>query len=267
MPRLNEKDAARRAAVGHGSYFVESLARGLSVIQAFGRDRSAMTLSDMARATGLPKPTVRRVLHTLTDVGYVETDGRVFRLTPKVMTLAMAYLGSDMVATVLQPACERVMAMTGESCFAGILDGDDMMMIAHANRRFPLGLVPSIGLRMPALFTAAGRVMLGMLPDGELDKRLKKASLQGNTQFTVTDKKALRAAILQARKDGFCMTKQEADLGYCAIAVPLRRSDGTAVGAFSIPARAERCAAEPDLMASLLAILREEVDKFAEQLI
>jgi IclR family transcriptional regulator, pca regulon regulatory protein len=83
----------------------------------------------------------------------------------------------------------------------------------------------------------------------------------------VTDKAALRAAILKGRKDGFCMTKQEADLGYCAIAVPLRRFDGTAVGAFSIPARAERCAAEPDLMVSLLAILREEVDKLAEQLI
>lgn len=267
MPRLNEKDTAAREAIGHGSYFIESLARGLKVIRSFGRDRSAMTLSDVARATNLPKPTVRRVLRTLADIGYAETDGRLFRLTPEVMSLAIAYLGSDLVSTVLQPACERVTSLTGESSFVGVLEGEDMMMIAHANRRFPLGLVPSIGLRMPALSTAAGRVLLGLLPDDELDKRLQKASLQGSTKFTLTDKAAVRAAILKGREDGYCITKEETALGFCAVAVPLHRSDGKAVGAFSIPARMESYAADPGIMDSLLAILRGEVDKFADQLI
>jgi len=97
-----------------------------------------MTLSDVARAPDLPKPTARRVLHTPVDMGYAEIDGRVFGLTPPVMTLAIAHLGSDLVATVLQPPCERAMAMTGESWLVGVLDGQDMMMIANANRRFPL---------------------------------------------------------------------------------------------------------------------------------
>ena len=87
MPRLNETDTARREAVGNGDYFVEALARGLSVIRAFSRERSSMTLSDAARFTNLPKPTVRRVLLTLVDLGYAETDGRVFRLAPQVMSL------------------------------------------------------------------------------------------------------------------------------------------------------------------------------------
>ena len=97
MPRLNETDTARREAVGNGGYFVEALARGLSVIRAFSRERSSMTLSDAARFTSLPKPTVRRVLLTLVDLGYAETDGRVFRLSPQVMSLAVAYLGTDLV--------------------------------------------------------------------------------------------------------------------------------------------------------------------------
>ena len=84
MPRLNAKDAAKRQATGHASYYVEALARGLTVIRSFGRERSAMTLSDVARATNLPKPTVRRVLHTLVDLGYAETDGRQFHLAPVV---------------------------------------------------------------------------------------------------------------------------------------------------------------------------------------
>ena len=76
MPRLNAKDAAKRQATGHGSYYVEALARGLTVIRSFGHERTAMTLSDVARATNLPKPTARRVLHTLADLGYATTDGR-----------------------------------------------------------------------------------------------------------------------------------------------------------------------------------------------
>jgi IclR family transcriptional regulator, pca regulon regulatory protein len=267
MPRLNETDSARREAVGNGAYFVEALARGLSVIHAFSRERSSMTLSDAARFTNLPKPTVRRVLLTLVDLGYAETDGRMFRLSPQVMSLAVAYLGTDLVSTVLQPACERIRAMVGESCFVGVLDGDDMMMIANANRQFPLGLVPSIGLRLPALSTAAGRILLGMLPDDELDDRLGKARQSGGTKFTVRSRKELRAIILQGRKDGFCMTRQEAVLEFHAVAVPLRRADGKPVGALSLAVRVERYAADPGILDASRKILLEEAEKLAGLLV
>ena len=189
MPR-----SAKRA--GHGSYYVEALARGLTVIRSFGRDRSAMTLSDVARATDLPKPTVRRVLHTLVDLGYAETDGRQFHLAPAVLSLAAAYLGSDLVSTVLQPVCEKVTKVTGEACFVGVLDGQEIVMIAHASTRFPIGLASHVGMRMPAFSTAAGRVLLGLLPDDELDARLKAARLKGSTKFTLTDKAKLRSTIV-----------------------------------------------------------------------
>jgi IclR family pca regulon transcriptional regulator len=267
MPRLNAKDAAKRQATGHGAYYVEALARGLTVIRAFGHDRSAMTLSDAARATSLPKPTVRRVLHTLVDLGYAETDGRLFNLTPAVLSLAAAYLGTDVVSTVLQPACDKVNKATGESCFVTVLDQQDIVMIAHASSRFPIGLVSSIGMRMPALSTAAGRVMLGMLSDQELDERLKSARVKGSTRFTVTDKARLRSIILRGRADGYCTTKQEAAVGYCAVAVPLRRVAGTAVGAMSISAIAERVAANPGIMSTFLKVLREQVDTLSRQIV
>lgn len=248
MPRLNAKDAARREAVGHGSYYVEALARGLKVIRSFGRDRSSgMTLSDMARAADLSKPTVRRVLLTLADLGYAETDGRNFQLTPAVLSLAVAYLRSDLVAAVLQPACERVTRAAKESCFAAVLDDREIVMIAHSVRRQPLGLIPLVGMRMSATDTAAGRIILGQLPDEELDKRLAKMRLRGSTKFSLTDRTKLKAAIVKGRSDGFCITQQEATIGYCAIAVPLRRADGIAIGALSVPAHAERCATDPGL--------------------
>lgn len=267
MPRLNAKDAARRQATGQGSYYVEALARGLAIIRTFGRDRSSMTLSDMARAANLPKPTVRRVLHTLVDLGYAETDGRLFQLTPAVLNLAAAYLGTDLVATVLQPVCQRVSKATGEACFVGVLDGQEMVMIAHASTRFPFGLATSAGMRMPAFLTAAGRVLLGLLPDDELDRRLKAAKVKANTKFAVTDKAKLKSLILRGRTAGYCMTQREVAMGFCAVAVPLRRIDGTAVGALSIPALAERCAANPDLLDTYLKILREQVDTLSQQLI
>jgi IclR family pca regulon transcriptional regulator len=265
MPRLNAKDAAKRQ--GHGSHYVEALARGLTVIRSFGHDRLAMTLSDVARATNLPKPTARRVLHTLVDLGYAETDGRLFNLTSAVLSLAAAYLGSDLVSTVLQPACEKVNKATGESCFVTVLDRDEIVMIAHASSRFPIGLVSSIGMRMSAFSTAAGRVMLGTLSDDELDQRLKAARLKGSTKFTVTDKAKLRSIILRGRSDGYCMTKQEAAIGYCAVAVPLRRVAGTAVGAISISALAERVAANPGIMNTFLKVLRDQVESLGQQII
>ena len=85
MARLREQDAARRAASGYGPDFLEAFARGLRVIAAFGREKKQLSLSDVARATDLPKPSVRRALYTLTCLGLATSDGRTFRLTPKVM--------------------------------------------------------------------------------------------------------------------------------------------------------------------------------------
>ena len=107
MPRLREADASRRLANG-GPNYVEALARGLSVIGAFGQGRRQLSLSDVARATSLPKASVRRMLHTLITLQLADTDGRVFRLTPRVLGLAGDYLGSNKVSTVVQPACERI---------------------------------------------------------------------------------------------------------------------------------------------------------------
>src|ERR1700759_1756470 len=108
MARLREQDAKKGAAQGSGPAFLEPFARGLRVIGAFGREKSHMTLSDVARATDLPKPSVRRALYTLTCLGMADSHGRPFRLTPRIMELASTYLGSNMVSTIVQPACERI---------------------------------------------------------------------------------------------------------------------------------------------------------------
>src|SRR5437870_351452 len=105
MSRLRPKDAEKRAERPNSTDFSEALARGLSVITAFDAQRRQMSLSDIARAIDLPRATVRRALTTLVALGYLEAEGRLFRLTPRILKLAIAYLSSDPVPSILQPVC------------------------------------------------------------------------------------------------------------------------------------------------------------------
>lgn len=267
MPKLDPTSAARRKADGNASYFVEALARGLDVIRAFGRERTPMTLSEVARRTGLSKPSARRMLLTLCDTGYFESDGTAFRPAPAVLSLAMAYLGTDLVTTVLQPTCERLMSSTGETCFVAVMDGAEVVRIANANPRFPTGLQPSIGARMPTLATAAGRVMLSTLSDAALDRMLAAAKPASVTRFTETDKGRLRTIIRKVRDQGYAVTRQEMSLGYCGIAVPLRRMDDRLIGALCITARVEVYESVPTTRDDLLSVLRREAASLRAQLV
>lgn len=233
MPRLREADAERRLANG-GPNYVEALARGLSVINAFGQERRQLSLSDVARATSLPKASVRRMLHTLITLQLADTDGRVFRLTPRVLGLAGDYLGSNKISTVVQPICERISAITGRSTWVAVLDGHDMVTIAHALPRYPMDLAPGIGMRHPAFCTAAGRAILGTFDDATLDAWLEHLKPEPFTKFTPTSLKAIRKCITDARERGYGETNQDMKLGDCGLALPLKRYDGRAVGALQV---------------------------------
>lgn len=266
MARLREQDAQARAASGYGPDFLEAFARGLRVIRAFDKQRSQMTLSDVARATDLPKPSVRRALYTLTCLGLATSDGRTFRLTPKVMELATVYLGSNMISTIVQPACERLAERTEQSCFAAVLDGHDIMIIAHSLHGRPDVLAPTIGLRRPAFNTAAGRVILSRLDDEALDAWLADLQPKEVTDFTVTDKRALKAEIRRVREQGHAITAQEWRRGYHAAAVPLRRYDGATIGALCVAAWIEDSTV-PSLAEGYVTALSEEAETLRPQLL
>ncbi len=233
MPRISEAARLRRADVA-GSEFVEALARGLEIISAFGREQKQLSLSDVARATKLPKASVRRMLHTLMSLGYAATDGRVFRLTPRVLTLASDYLGSNKVSTVVQPTCQRIAAETGRSCFVAVLEGHDIVVIAHGLPDHPMDLSPGIGLRLPAFCTAAGRAILSTLDETALDAWLAALEPLPVTRFTPTTPEAIRKTIDDARERGYGATEQDAKLGDCALAVPLKRYDGRTIAALNV---------------------------------
>ncbi len=244
MPRVNRTPAEQRLAEDAGPEFLEALARGLRIIQAFGRDRRQLTLSDIARLVELPRASVRRTLHTLVHLGFAETDGRLFRLTPRILTLAGAYLASNAVSDILQPACERLAAEVGEACSAAVLDGDDVIMIAHAAPNRMLNLAAQIGFRLPAVSSSLGRVLLAALDDRANWRSGSRASLEKLTPMTIVDRAKLRVAIRKARDDGYSLADQEAELGFRSISVPLRRLDGRVIASLNIGAHSRRCTLE-----------------------
>jgi IclR family pca regulon transcriptional regulator len=240
MPRLKRSEAERRLDETAGPDFLEALARGLRVLQAFNRERRQVTLSEVAQAVGLPRASVRRTLHTMVHLGFAETDGRLFRLTPRVLTLASAYLLSNAIADILQPAVERLTAEVGESCSAAVLDGDDVIMIAHASPNRVLSVSAQIGFRLPAVSSSLGRVLLAALDDRELARQLARARPEKLTPATVIDRVALRRAILRVREDGYSLVDEEVEMGFHSISVPLRRLDGTVIAALNIGAHGDR---------------------------
>jgi IclR family pca regulon transcriptional regulator len=266
MARLRAADAEKRRGSDYGPDFLEALARGIAVITAFDAERRQMTLSDVARVVDLPRATVRRALHTLSCLGYLETDGRLFKLTPKILTLAAAYLTADAVSTVLQPTCERLAKRVGESCTAAVLDGPDAVMIARAapTRLVPVGI--GLGYRVPAFCSALGRVLWAALDDTALDAALARLDPTALTPRTITDKRALRAIIVKVREQGFAFGDEEAELGFRSVAVPVRRYDGVIVAAMNIGARVERASPET-MLGTHLPLLRDTAAALAPQLI
>src|SRR5882757_2477384 len=191
MPKLKRENGEARA-----TDFVESLDRGLRLLEKFGTTSGPMTLSDLARAAELPRATARRILFTLERGGFVASDGKLFTLTPHVLTLAASYLRSSQVVTVLQPVLDRIATTAQEISSLAVLDGEEVVFIARGSpaRVFSAGL--DIGYRLPAFCTSVGRAMLGQLDDAELASLLSATRREPMTPHTATDPAALLATII-----------------------------------------------------------------------
>lgn len=246
----------RPASSPRATDFVESLDRGLRLLQAFGDRAGTMTLSEVAAATSLPRATARRILFTLQHGGYVASDGKLFALTPHVLTLAGSYLRSNQIAAVLQPVLDHIAVTAQEISSLAVLDGDDVVFVARGSptRMFSGGV--DIGYRLPSYCTAVGRAMLGRLSDAELKAKLAAMKREALTPQSVTDPKRLLAAIAADRTRGYSLVDREAEPHFRSIAVPVKRYDGAVVAAINIGAHVDRVSTE-EMVKRFLPLLRE----------
>ncbi|MDR3464775.1 MAG: IclR family transcriptional regulator C-terminal domain-containing protein [Xanthobacteraceae bacterium] len=255
MPKL-KRTTDERQARGDGPEFIESLDRGLRVIQAFAADHRPMTLSDVAKACDLPRATARRILITLQKTGFVSGDERMFSLTPRVLALASAYLASNQIVAVMQPLMDEVSTRAREVCSLAILDGDEAVFIARASpaRVFSAGI--DVGYRLPAYCTSVGRILLGRLSHADLAATIAAMTLTPQTPETVTDRSTVVATIIADHEKGYSLVDREAEPGFRSISVPIRRYDGAIVAAANIGAHVDRIATG-EMIERFLPLLQE----------
>jgi IclR family pca regulon transcriptional regulator len=239
--------------------FVTSLARGLQVIRAFDTDNPAMTLSDVAKRTGLTRAAARRFLHTLRELGYVSSDGRDFRLTPRVLGLGYAYLSSMSIVELAQPFMKNISKTVNESCSMSVLDDSEVVYIARVPTKRIMSVALSIGTRLPAYNTSMGRVLLAELNGEQLDSYFVRNERTQYTPQTVTDEHALRDILEQTRRAGFAAVDQELELGLRSIAVPVRARSGNTLAALNVSGHATRVSMR-DMRKTFLPPLQEAAE-------
>lgn len=214
--------------------YLQSLAKGLAVIEAFGPDYPEMTLSTVARRVGLSPGSTRRVLQTLVQLGFMGFRDQRYHLSAKTLLLGYAYLSSLPIVNLMQPRLAALSEKLNESCSITVLDGLDTVCIARVTARRLERDYMGVGTRFPAHATSTGKVLLGELTDEQVTALYgATAALPAMTPFTVTKISALLDDIRKARKNGWAHISQETALGLEAISVPIR-IDGEARYALTV---------------------------------
>jgi len=218
--------------------FVQSLDRGLAVIRAFGAERPSLTLSEVARQTGLSRAAARRFLHTLVELGYVGSDGREFHLRPRLLELGYAYLSGLSLPEIAQPHLQRLSDETGESSSVAVLDEDEIVYVARVAVPRIMSVSIAVGSRLPAFATSLGRAIVASRPSEFRDEFLRRAELRPLTSHTIIDRAVLSDELERVAAQGWSLVDQEFQEGSRSIAAPIRDYTGAVVAAVNVAAPA-----------------------------
>lgn len=217
--------------------FIAGLAKGLAVLESFDTERQRLNATLAAQRAGLTRAAARRHLLTLAHLGYLETDGQYFWLTPKVLRLSGTYLASARLPRAMQPTLQRLSELMSLSCSAAVLDGHEMVIVARSSaaqpRMSPLAYGLHLGSRLPAHATSTGRIMLANLTDDALEQWLMQNALPRLTTYTVTSSQQLLSMLYTVRHQDFAFAREEHEVGVQALAVPLRNLQGQTVAALN----------------------------------
>ena len=244
------------ARPGTGPDFIEALARGLDVIRAFQPGQPAMSLAAVAKATGLTRPTARRILLTLKQMGYVrvvdpleqmgdvravdpkavdrKAVDRRYELTPRVLELGMSYVLSRNLWEVARPHMERLVARTHESSSIAQLDGSDIVYVARVAVPKIVALAVTIGTRFPAMQTSLGKVLLAALSPEEAERVLAEPSRSGIPPRVAFSSEERAARLREVRARGWALTDEELAAGIRSVAAPLRDGEGRVIASLNV---------------------------------
>ncbi|MFJ8065029.1 IclR family transcriptional regulator [Psychrobacillus sp. NPDC096426] len=240
--------------------YIQSLERGLQVIQAFSQENQALTISDVSKLTGLSRPTARRILLTLEHLGFAVSNNSLFTLTARTLSLGYAYLSSNNKWSIAHSFMRDFVNQTGESCSISILDGTDIIYVARVSTKRIMSINLDVGSRLPAYATSMGHVLLAYLPKERLEKYLESFDFEKFTDKTIVDKEQLLTMLEEVRENEWGGVDQQLEEGLRSIAVPLRDASGKVFAAFNCSVHAGRVSKEI-LRDEFLPLLKETAEK------
>jgi IclR family pca regulon transcriptional regulator len=220
--------------------YVQGVERCFAVIRAFDGDAPSLTIAGVAERSGLTRSVARRYLFTLRDLGYVAQRGTLFSMTPRILDIGFAYLLSVDVARVAQPFMEKIVETLHESCSAAVVDGTDIVYVVRVPARRIMSANLVLGSRLPAHATSIGKALLAYAPPERLEAYLAQKPLKRITEHTITDERAFRKTLDEARRRGWASASDESELGVRSIAAPVFNRRNEVEAAINVAGHASR---------------------------
>ena len=221
-------------------HFVQSLARGLSVLQAFSSERNRLTLTELATITKMNRTAVQRFTDTLMVLGFLGRNRhKEFYLTPKVLSLGFTYLQGSEITQLAADYLRAFSEQIGLTVNMAVLDGIDIFLLYHHEVHRFLKYDLRAGSKLPSYCTALGKVLLASLNNKELKNRINSMKLEKTTSHTITDKGRLYEDILAIREKGVAICDRELSLSLYSIAIPLLNHEKRVVAAVNLALSSE----------------------------
>jgi DNA-binding IclR family transcriptional regulator len=216
--------------------FVQSFAKGMEVLRAFGLERPTMSLPEIATVVGVTKSAAQRFATTLHALGYLQKDieSKRYSLTPKVIELGYQYLVVDRFLERASPYALDLSRRCRETVNLAEGDGHDMVYLARFASQYHMPVYMPVGRRLPMYCTSAGRAYLAALPRDQAYKLLERSTRPRYTRTTVSDLSELMQLLEQAINVGYAFANGEYYEGDLGIAVAVRDVRGQPIGAINI---------------------------------
>jgi IclR family pca regulon transcriptional regulator len=223
MPRK----VAVKAAENEGKReFLDALANGLQLMEAFDEQTRSVTIQSAAELLGVTRPASRRILLTLAELGYLQQHDRFFSLAPKAIELGYRYFRSLGLAAAVRPHLLALSRELGVGAALGVLSGTDVLLIERVEADRPIKLDLRAGDRLPAFAHSLGRVLLAQLPEQRLAEHLPAGGFSRLSPHTVTERGDLMKELARIRERGWSFVNSELVAGLFGAAIALPGSSG-----------------------------------------
>jgi DNA-binding IclR family transcriptional regulator len=202
--------------------------RLFSLLEVIARKNHFFTLPALVEETGLPKPTLHRMLQQLESAGMIqrEADGRHYGMALRLRQLGEDLLFNSTVHGARHAVLRTLVDEVGESCNITALSGSDVLYLDRVETPAPLRFYLHPGSRVPVHCSASGKLFLAQMPDAQRRRLLDPVKLECYTPNTITDRTALESEIAEVRTKGYALDREEFLPGLLCIAVLVPAPEG-----------------------------------------